>query len=87
MLKVFIALSTFNRKKITSLCLDNLKDIVKKDGNTFLSIYDDASTDYNEEFLNKFSDNVLRFRVNGGIERSRARAIRDFEHVYQNFDT
>ena len=86
MLKIFIALSTYNRKKITTLCLENLKNIIDNDGSTFLSIYDDASTTYDEKFLKKYSENVLRFRVNGGIERSRARAIRDFEHIYKNFD-
>ena len=78
MLKIFIALSTYNRKKITSLCLDNLKNIIDNDGSASLSIYDDASTTYDEKFLKKYSDNVLRFRVNGGIERSRARAVREF---------
>ena len=86
MLKIFIALSTYNRKKITSLCLENLKNIIDKDESALLAIYDDASTNYDEKFLKKYSDNVLRFRVNGGIERSRARAVRDFEHIYKNFD-
>ena len=40
MLKIFIALSTYNRKKITSLCLENLKNIVDNDGSALLSIYD-----------------------------------------------
>ena len=33
MRKILIALSTFNRKNITRLCLENLKEIVDKDGN------------------------------------------------------
>ena len=50
MLKILIALSTFNRKNITKLCLENLKNIVNKDGNSKLVIYDDASTNYGVEF-------------------------------------
>ena len=86
MCKILIALSTFNRKNITTLCLENLKEIVYNDGKSKLVIYDDASTNYSEKFLKQFSNNVLRFRVSGGIERSRARAFRDFVHVYKNFD-
>ena len=55
MLKIFIALSTFNRKNITKLCLENLKNIVDKDGNSKLVIYDDASTNYGEDFLKQYS--------------------------------
>ena len=36
MLKIFIALSTFNRKKITKLCLENLSKIISDDGNSEL---------------------------------------------------
>ena len=54
--------------------------------NSELFIYDDASSTYDEKFLSKFSNNVLRFRVTGGIERSRARSIRDFEYIYKDFD-
>ena len=50
MSKIFVALSTFNRKNITKLCLENLKNIIEKDGNSILAIYDDASTNYGEDF-------------------------------------
>ena len=86
MQKILIALSTFNRKNITKLCLENLKQIVDKDKKSKLVIYDDASTNYGDEFLKQYSDNVLRFRVSGGIERSRARAFRDFVYIYKDFD-
>ena len=86
MQKILIALSTFNRKNITKLCLENLKQIVDKDKKSKLVIYDDASTNYGDEFLKQYSDNVLRFRVSGGIERSRARAFRDFIYIYKDFD-
>ena len=86
MLKIFIALSTLNRKKITTLCLENLSEIVSNDKNSDLFIYDDGSTTYDENFLRNFSQNVLRFRITGGIERSRARSMRDFEYIYNEFD-
>ena len=50
MQKILIALSTFNRKNITKL-LENLKQIVDKDKKSKLVIYDDASTNYGDEFL------------------------------------
>ena len=59
MCKILIALSTFNRKNITTLCLENLKEIVDNDGKSKLVIYDDASTNYSEKFLKQFSNNVL----------------------------
>ena len=34
----------------------------------------------------KLFQNVLRFRITGGIERSRARSMRDFEYIYNEFD-
>ena len=86
MLKIFIAVSTFNRKNITKLCLENLQKIIDDDNFSFLSIYDDASDKYDLQFLKKFSKNVLRFRTSGGIERSRARTFRDFEYIFSTYD-
>ena len=84
MTKILIALATFNRRRITELCLNNLKEII--DNDVKLVIYDDASETYDETFLKKFSENVLRFRISGGVERSRARAFRDFEYIYKDFE-
>ena len=73
MLKIFIALSTLNRKKITTLCLENLSEIVSNDKSADLFIYDDGSTTYDENFLKNFSQNVLRFRITGelrGLEQA-----------------
>ena len=86
MTKIIIALATFNRKKVTELCLANLKEILNTDTDSRLVIYDDASSIYDESFLKKYSNDVLRFRITGGIERSRARAFRDFEHIYLDYD-
>ena len=60
--------------------------IIKKDGSTKLAIYDDASTSYDEDFLNQYSKDVLRFRITGGIERSRARSFRDFLYIHTDYD-
>jgi hypothetical protein len=49
-------------------------------------IYDDASSAYDASFLDPYCDGLLRFRLHGGIERSRARAFRDFVHRYSEFD-
>ncbi len=83
-LKILIALATWNRPIITKICLQNLQLVRSKD--VSLMIYDDCSTDYDQSFLDSFCDGLLRFRVHGGIERSRARAFRDFVHRYTEFD-
>ena len=85
MFKVLIALSTFNRKNLTEISLKNLCSIINKDENAELAIYDDGSDKYDINFLKRFSNLVLRFPRPGGVERSRARAFRDFVHVYKDF--
>jgi hypothetical protein len=84
MTKILVALSTFNRKRITEFCLNNMKEII--DNEVRLVIYDDASQTYDKNFLLQYSKDVLQFRVSGGIERSRARAFRDFEYIYKDFE-
>ena len=81
---ILIALATYNRKNLTKICLENISKLL--DNNSALIIYDDGSDEYNEQFLNKFSNNVIRFRIKGGIERSRARCFRDFLYIYEKFD-
>jgi hypothetical protein len=49
-------------------------------------VYDDCSSAYDANFLDPYCDGLLRFRLHGGIERSRARAFRDFIHRYSEFD-
>ena len=84
MKKILVALATFNRKNITKLCLENIKSCL--DNNSSLIIYDDGSDEYNENFLRKFTKNCIRFRIRGGIERSRARSFRDFFYILKDFD-
>ncbi len=83
-LKILIAVATWDRPNVTKLCLENLQKV--RDSDTVIVAYDDCSRAYDVSFLDSFCDGILRFRLHGGIERSRARAIRDFIHRYTNFD-
>jgi hypothetical protein len=83
-LKILISVATWNRPNITRLCLENLQDF--RGQNAAVMIYDDASSAYDASFLDPYCDGLLRFRLHGGIERSRARAFRDFVHRYSEFD-
>lgn len=82
--KILIALATFNRPLVTQVCLASLQSA--RGNGVRLVVYDDASSSYNETFLESHADEVVRFHRNGGIERSRARAFRDFVHRFQEFD-
>ncbi len=83
-LKILIALATWNRPNVTRLCLENLQNV--RGPGTAVMIYDDCSDAYDAGFLDPYCDGLLRFRLHGGIERSRARAFRDFVHRYSEFD-
>jgi len=83
-LKILIALATWNRPNVTKLCLENLQ--VVRSSNVAIMVYDDCSSVYDTSFLDPYCDGLLRFRLHGGIERSRARAFRDFVHRYSEFD-
>ena len=83
-LKILIAVATWNRPNVTKICLENLQEV--RGPNVGLMIYDDASSAYDPSFLDPYCDGLLRFRLHGGVERSRARAFRDFLHRYSEFD-
>lgn len=83
-MKILIALATFNRPIVTDLCLKNLQTV--RDSQTKLVIYDDHSDAYSLDYLNVYADEVVRFDLRGGIERSRGRAFRDFLSRYEDFD-
>jgi hypothetical protein len=74
--RILLALATYNRPIITGLCLQALQ-AARSDALT-LVVYDDASSAYDKAALLSKADEVVRFHRNGGIERSRARAFRDF---------
>jgi len=79
-MKILIALSTYNRPYVTQLCLENLQQV--RSENVKLAIYDDASTEYDYQYLSNYADDVTRFDTNMGISYSRATAIRDFVFKY-----
>ncbi len=83
-LKILIALATWNRPNVTKLCLENLQKV--RGSNVAVMIYDDCSSAYDTSFLDPYCDGLLRFRLPGGIERSRARAFRDFVYRYSEYD-
>ena len=83
-LKILVAVATWNRRNTTRLCLENLQEV--RGPNVAVMIYDDSSSTYDTKFLEPYCDGLLRFRLHGGIERSRARAFRDFVHRYLDFD-
>lgn len=83
-MKILIALATHNRPVITELCLQNLQAV--RDNATRLVIYDDDSRAYSDRYLSGYADEVVRFEVRGGIEKSRARAFRDFLNNYKEYD-
>ncbi len=83
-LKILIAVATWNRPNITKLCLENLQEV--RGSNVAVMVYDDCSNAYDASFLDPYCDGLVRFRLHGGIERSRARAFRDFVHRYLEFD-
>lgn len=75
-MKIRIALATYNRPIITDICLNNLSTFRSTD--VELIIYDDASTAYDQAYLESYSDKVIRFPTTSGITQSRTRALRDF---------
>jgi hypothetical protein len=82
--RILVAVASWNRPNVTRLCLENLQQI--RGPNAAVMIYDDNSSAYDEKFLSQYCDGLLKFRIRGGIERSRARAFRDFVHRYSDFD-
>lgn len=82
--KILIALATYNRPFVTAICLQSLQAI--RNENVRLIIYDDASSAYSKTDLQSKADEVVRFHRPGGIERSRARAFRDFLYRFPNHD-
>ena len=74
--RILLSLATFNRPIVTGLCLQSLQPV--RGNSVTLVVYDDASSAYDKSALLPKADEVVRFHKTGGIERSRARAFRDF---------
>jgi glycosyltransferase involved in cell wall biosynthesis len=84
-MRIMIAVATYNRPRITSLCLENLARITQEN-DADLVIYDDCSTSYDYQWLSNYARQVIVFPRHIGIEASRARAFRDFAHVFTNYE-
>ena len=84
-MRILVAVATYNRPRITEICLKNLAGICSEEGAS-LVIYDDCSTIYGARELSRYSSMVVVFPRRVGIEISRARAFRDFVHVHRSFD-
>lgn len=83
-MKILIAVATYNRPIVTDLCLRNLQLV--RDAKTQIAVYDDCSDAYSQDYLSNFADEVIRFESRVGIEKSRARTLRDFLDNNKEFD-
>lgn len=83
-MRMMLAVATCNRPVITELALANLRDI--KGPDDLLVVYDDASTAYDQAWLERHADVVVRMPARGGIERLRARNFRDFLSIWSEYD-
>jgi hypothetical protein len=75
---------TFNRKKITEICLNQIKTY-KDDAH--LRIINDYSTEYDNEWLKQFSDDVIQYEKKLTINRLKWRTFKafldtDYTHLY-----
>ncbi len=84
-MRVLIATATFNRPRITALCLENLSGVCDGD-NVALAVYDDCSSQYDSSWLSGYASFVHVAPRSAGIEVSRARTFRDFLTRYSSFD-
>jgi|GEM_PF-2996924 len=83
--KILIVVSAFNRKKITGLSLAQTKRY--KTPNCHLCVYNDHSTDYDNDFLSEYADEVIKLPEKMGIDRLRWVQFQnfmesDFDYLY-----
>ncbi len=83
-MKLLIEVQTFNRKTITEICLNQIKNY-KEDA--FLKIVNDYSTEYDNEWLKNFGDEVIIHEKKLSINRLKWRTFTsfletDFTHLY-----
>ena len=65
-MRILVAVATYNRPRITELCLKNLAGICSEEGAS-LAIYDDCSTMYGASELSRYSPMVVVFPRRVGI--------------------
>lgn len=83
-MKILIEMQCYNRKHITEICLNQLITY-KQDSN--LRIVNDYSTEYDNEWLNNFSNNVIQYEKKLTINKLKYRTFKnfldtDYTHLY-----
>ncbi len=76
--RILIAVPVFNRKKLTQLCLSQIQRY--KTPNCFLQVYNDHSTEFDNEFLRNYADEVIKLPKKMGIHNLRLYQLRQFLH-------
>lgn len=74
-MKLLIRVETFNRKNIMDVCLKQLHKFKK---NSFIEIVDDYSTEYDEKYLEQYSDKSFRYEKKLDISKLKFRCLHDF---------
>jgi peptidylprolyl isomerase len=82
---ILISVPVFNRKKITTLSLTQTKRY--KTSQCYLQVYNDHSTEYDNDFLTQFADEVIQLPNKLGIHKLRFYQFRkflesDFDCIY-----
>lgn len=75
-LSILLAVPVFNRKKITQLSLEQLKRY--KTGYCRLQAYNDHSTEYSNDFLKPYTDEVIQLPGKMGIHNLRMYQFKNF---------
>lgn len=83
-MKILIEIHCYNRKTITEICLNQIKNNLK---NADLKIVNDYSTEYDNEWLSQFSDNVVQYEKKLNINKLKYRMFKsfletDYTHLY-----
>ncbi len=83
-MKILIDVQVYNRKTITDICLAQL---VKYKGDADLKIVNDYSTEYDNDWLKRFTDNVIMYEKKLTINKLKYRTFKsfldtDYTHLY-----
>ncbi|NWF75663.1 MAG: tetratricopeptide repeat protein [Nitrospirae bacterium] len=79
---ILISVPVFNRKKITQLCLSQIQRY--KTSRCFLQVYNDHSTEFDNQFLVEYADEVIQLPNKMGINNLRLYQLRKF--IQSDFD-
>jgi tetratricopeptide (TPR) repeat protein len=81
-LSILISVAAFNRKSVTQISLSQTKRY--KPSYCHLQVYNDHSTEYDNAFLKRYADEVIKLPSRMGIDNLRYYQFRRFLHT--NFD-